>query len=365
MSATTTDNRWRWPRLRLGPSLAVVGATLLFGAFQGTTVLLSLRSDGSELPWSRPFCWELTGALAGAVCFVVPFTAALNAQGRGWRRFVALHAAGYVVFAAIKLPLMLGVRYAVYSIFGWERYQYSYWPGHVAMELMKDVVSYAVIVTACSLYLAARQRQAEALRNAALDAQLKEARLQALLGQVNPHFLMNALNTVSSVMFEDVARTDRLLSDLGLVLRAGFETDRPTWSLAEETAHTRRFAAILEARFADRLRIDWSIADDVAAAQVPRFALQLLVENAVKHNQDRAEPLALRIRARGVAGALQLEVEDTGRGFDAPSPARGAGVGLRHLEEVLRLLHGPRGRLSRERGAEGGACVRLTLPTDA
>jgi LytS/YehU family sensor histidine kinase len=203
------------------------------------------------------------------------------------------------------------------------------------------------------------------LREAALANELKETRLQALLGQLNPHFLMNALNTVSAVMFEDVTRTDRLLSDLGLVLRAGFESERPTWSLAEERAHTERFVSILEARFSDRLRVEWDIPGHVERQQVPRFAFQILVENAVKHNQDQTQRLALRIRARAVAERLELEVEDSGRGFGAPSPARGAGLGLHHLEEMLRLLHGPAAELVREAGPEGGARVRLRFPRGA
>jgi LytS/YehU family sensor histidine kinase len=97
---------------------------------------------------------------------------------------------------------------------------------------------------------------------------------------------------------------------------------------------------------------------------VPCFALQALVENAVKHNQDRREPLEVRIRAREDGASVLLEVEDTGRGFGEPSPAKGPGVGLTHLERILALLHGGRARLERGQGPEGGARVSLWLPRE-
>jgi hypothetical protein len=363
-SDSPSHEPWRWPRLRARPILVLVAAAFVLGAWQGVTVLLELRNAHSRTPWWEPITWEVTGHLAAVACCIVPITAALNARTpRGqWSRFLLLHGAAYVLFTLTKNSLMLGMRYVFYWAIGWGRYDYSYWPGHLAMEVMKDAFGYIICLTAFSLYRVSKERQAQALREAALANELKETRLQALLGQLNPHFLMNALNTVSSVMFEDVSRTDRLLSDLGLVLRAGFESERPTWSLAEERAHTERFISILEARFSDRLRVDWDIARDVERLEVPRFAYQILVENAVRHNQDRPRQLHLRIRARAVADGLELEVEDTGRGFAVPSPARGAGLGLHHLEEMLRLLHGPAGELLREAGPEGGARVRLRFP---
>jgi hypothetical protein len=363
-AAMSLIEAWRWPRVRLRPVLLLAGIATLMGLWQGTTVLLAMRNDNDPTPWLRPFTWELTGALAAMLCIFVPISATLNVPvPRGnWRRFLLVHGSAYVIFTLLKNPIMLSARYLLYWLAGWGHYQYSYWPGHLAMEAMKDAIGYAVCLTAFSLYRVSKERQTQALREAALANELKETRLQALLGQLNPHFLMNALNTVSAVMFEDVTRTDRLLSDLGLVLRAGFESEHPTWSLAEERAHTERFVSILEARFSDRLRVEWDIAREVERHQVPRFAFQILVENAVKHNQDEVRQLSLRIRARAVAERLELEVEDSGRGFGAASPARGAGLGLHHLEEMLRLLHGPAAQLVREAGPEGGARVRLRFP---
>jgi two-component system, LytTR family, sensor kinase len=363
---TAMSRPWRWPQLRLRPALVVLAALLAFGLWQGTTVLLAHRAAGDPIPWARPFFWELTGGLAAFATFWIPITAVLNApRPAPPARFLAIHAGALLGFSALKSTLMIGSRFLTYPALGWGAYEYPLWPVHLAMEAMKDAVAYGVIAVGYGLLRAWRDRQALALREAALAGELKEARLQALLGQVNPHFLFNALNTVSSVMYEDLERTDRLLSQLAQVLRAGLEGDRPTWSLTEEKAHTDLFFALLHARFGDRLQLAWDLDPALGAVPVPRFSFQLLLENAVKHNQDRTGPLEIRLRARRDGDAVRLEAEDTGRGFGQPSPARGAGLGLRHLEQALALLHGGRARLERGAGPEGGARVRVTVPVEA
>jgi LytS/YehU family sensor histidine kinase len=205
------------------------------------------------------------------------------------------------------------------------------------------------------------ERQQAALRAAQLEAQLAEARLQALAAQLDPHFLFNALNTVSAVMYEDLGRTERLLSHLGQLLRAALAPGGPTWELAEECAHAGRYAELLQARFGDRLAVAWEVAPGLERARVPRFAIQTLIENAVKHNQERLAPLTVRVRAGCADGRLRIEVEDDGQGF-GPAPA--SGRGLARLEETLRLLGGERAALERSASPSGGARVALTLPRE-
>ena len=358
---------WRWLPLKPRPVLVLLVLHIFVGFWLGSTVLLELRGSGNRVPGSRPFMWEFSGALATWVCIWLPMTAALNAprpNGR-WARFFAIHLTAFIAFDALKNTLMLGARFLLYPIFGWGEYRYGTWGLQLAMEAMKDGQNYFLIATGYSLFRVWRDRQAQSLREAKLATELKEARLQSLLGQLNPHFLFNALNAISSLMYQDLTKTDRLLSDLGLVLRASFESDQPTWSLSDERAHTERFGALLEARFGDRVRVHWSVDPAVETAQIPRFSFQLLLENAVKHNQDRLNALDVRLTARIDGGSLVLEVEDTGRGFGERSPASGAGLGLKHLEQALDLLHGNRARLERGVGREGGARVRMILPRDS
>ncbi len=360
---------WRWPALRLRPALALLGVAVVFGAWSGNTVALAMRGDGSDTPWTQPMLWELSGSLAAWVCLPIPFTAAANAPRGRWLRFALIHLVCLVAFSGAKLVLMVGARHLLYPLLGWGTYDYGPLGWRIPMEVQKDVLAYLVFLAALEAWRLWRERQR-------IEENLREARLHALAGQLGPHFLFNALNTVSSVMYEDLARTDRLLADLGILLRASFERGAPSWPLAEERAYTERYLRLVQARFGDRIVARWDLDDPALAdAQVPRFALQLLVENAIKHNQDRAEPLTIRIEARRDGQDARVVVEDDGRGFspaattDAASKAADAadassttGTGLRHLTHSLELLFGPRASLTRGAGAQGGARVTLRVP---
>src|SRR5581483_1726865 len=128
--------------------------------------------------------------------------------------------------------------------------------------------------------------------------------------------------------------------------------------------HTEHFLAVMLARFGDRLHVRWQVDDAARGAQLPRFTLQLLVENAIKHNQDVRAPLDIAIAARREAGAVELEVADNGRGFGG-SPAAGPGTGLATLRQALALCHGPAAALEVGNGPGGGARVRLRVPVEA
>jgi hypothetical protein len=358
--------------VRLRPALALLALCLAVGLSHGVAVHFAFLAEGEPLPPSRPYLWELSSALAIFLALPVVQTAVLNApspRAVGLARFLALHGAGFLLFSGLHVTAMLLVRHGAYALLGWGGYDYGPLSLRVPMEMFKDVTAYAAVGATWSLLLAWRERQAKALRAAQLEGELKAAQLQALTGQLDPHFLFNALNTVSAVMYEDLARTDRLLAGLGQLLRASLTAAGPTWTLAEERAHAEAYAGVLAARFGERLRVTWEVAPGLEGAQVPRFALQALVENAVKHNQDRPEALEVRIRARAEAAGdgpggpcLRLEVEDTGRGFTAPSPAAGTGTGLAQLSRALALLYAGAARLTRGSGPEGGARVTLLLP---
>jgi signal transduction histidine kinase len=373
---------WRWPKLELRAALWLLGAFSLLGLWSGSTALLTVRGDGSELPWSRPMLWELSGALAAYVALPIALTTAANAPRGRWVRFALVHLAGFALFSAVKLTLMLGSRFLLYAALDWGAYEYGPFALRIPMEVQKDVVGYLGFLAGLELWRLWRERQA-------VELNLRQAQLRALTGQLGPHFLFNSLNTISAVMYEDLGRTDRLLADLGILLRASFEAGAPSWPLAEERAYAERYLRIMEARLGDRVVVTWQLEAEAAGAQVPRFALQLLVENALKHNADRPEPLHLAIRARlrqGPRPRLELTVEDDGRGFPpellaagvvaadgapveaapgdpgAAREASGGGTGLRQLAHGAALLFGGEAELALSAREAGGARVTLSVP---
>lgn len=223
-----------------------------------------------------------------------------------------------------------------------------------------------IILSWSVLYVGLRQHQAlyaERERSLRAETLAQEARLEALRFQLNPHFLFNALNAISTLVM-DGRRDDatQMIARLADLLRATLH--RPVdedITLEEELALVRRYLDIERARLADRLRVEISADGDVLNARVPSLMMQPLVENAVKY-AVAARPAGGRIHisARRVGDALRTIVEDDGPG--EPTEINGNGVGLSNVRS--RLLHrfGARQRFVIDRSSLGGLSVRIELP---
>ena len=205
----------------------------------------------------------------------------------------------------------------------------------------------------------ARERETQAAR---LSAQLAEARLSALRMQMKPHFLLNSLNAILVLVRDkDHATATRVLEELGEVLRQVLRTERPEMvPLAEEIDFLRRYLAIEQVRFSDRLRIRFQVDPSVESAVVPDFILQPLVENALRHGiAESTEAGLLAISARREGDDLILSVEDDGPGF-TEGPTRG--LGLSNTRERLEVLYGGRATLVLTGRAGGGTVATIRLP---
>ncbi|HEX2190560.1 MAG TPA: histidine kinase [Longimicrobiaceae bacterium] len=197
------------------------------------------------------------------------------------------------------------------------------------------------------------------------EAQLARAQLHALQAQLHPHFLFNALNTVSSAVRRDPDAAERMIARLSELLRSSLDTAAtPEVPLAEELRLLESYLEIEQARFEDRLRVRWSIDPAARDARVPRLILQPLVENAVKHGiGPRSAPGTVEVSAAREDGELRLEVRDDGVGVPAGfALEERAGVGLANTRARLRQLYGDRGRFALEGAPGGGVAVRISIP---
>jgi sensor histidine kinase YesM len=205
-----------------------------------------------------------------------------------------------------------------------------------------------------------RQWEAHVART---EAQLNAARLAALEARLNPHFLFNALNSIA-VLVRDGAneRANRAVEELSDLLRATLERNSAEIALEREVALVQRYLAVEELRFQDRLRATIDVPDELRAAAVPAFALQHLVENAVRHGIASSIAAGrISIIGRRVGGMLVLAVRDDGTGI-ADGAEQRDGHGLAHTRERLRALHVDRASLVVERHPDGGTVATLTLP---
>lgn len=204
------------------------------------------------------------------------------------------------------------------------------------------------------------------LRLERLEHSVSEARLNALRMQLDPHFLFNALNTISSHVERDPKLTRRMIEHLGDLLRMSLESkDRQEVPLAEELAFLEHYLEIQKIRFGDQLRVVMDVAPEVKYAAVPSMFIQPLVENAIRHGiSRRASGGTIVVRAKPLGERLEIRVIDDGVGLPMGWKIEEAeGLGLSITRQRIAGLH-PNGasRFAVRNRTEGGAEVEVSLP---
>jgi two-component system LytT family sensor kinase len=234
--------------------------------------------------------------------------------------------------------------------------------------LLTMMTVYATIVAVQHAIAQYRESRARALQAVKLETRLANARLDVLKMQLQPHFLFNTLNTISSLTMSDPRAAQRMIVRLSDLLRLSLENlSIHEIPLADELDFLRRYAEIQQVRFSDRLVLDYKIEDGTESTLVPRLMLQPLVENAIRHGVERTSaPVRIEIRARRSGDFLRIDVEDSGPGLNAGPDAvvqnGSTGIGLRNTRARLRQLYGEHQSLSIASSPAGGAVVEIVVP---
>lgn len=210
-----------------------------------------------------------------------------------------------------------------------------------------------------------RALQARELKSAQLEASLSEARLHLLQAQLHPHFLFNTLNAISAFMETDPKVARRMTAQLGELLRASLDhADQQEIPLADELVLLDNYLAIERTRFEDQLTIEVNAEPDTLGARVPRFVLQPLVENAIRHGiTTRAAAGHISITATHRENQLVLRVCDDGVGLPPDWHIdQNAGIGLSNTAARLAQLYNGEHTFAVDDLAEGGVCAEIALP---
>lgn len=200
------------------------------------------------------------------------------------------------------------------------------------------------------------------------NATAHEAQLKMLRYQLNPHFLFNTLNAISTLVLDNQnATANRMVTGLSAFLRHSLDSDpMQRVSLDEELEAITRYLGIEQVRFGERLRVVIDASPDARRALVPSLMLQPLIENCIKHAVSRRiEGGTIAVRAAVVGDCLQIRVEDDGPGLPAECHGNGNGVGLANTRERLKVLYGARQNVqvrTRSLDEGGGVEVALNLP---
>jgi sensor histidine kinase YesM len=316
----------------------------------------------AEMGWKRAMAqWWAWGLMAPFIFWadrMLPFS------GRQFGRRTVAHIFGSVIFTAVYIYVFFVLR-AMLGDMSWAALA----PGQAMKAapgwFIWSVLVYWMIVGGLQAYRYYERYVSTELRLERVEKSYSLARLNALRMQLDPHFLFNALNTISSHVERDPRLTRRMIEHLGDLLRMSLETkDRQEVPLAEELAFLDHYLEIQKIRFGDQLAVDIDVDPEVRYASVPSLFLQPLVENAIRHGiSRRISGGAVMVSARAVDGKLSILVEDDGVGL-APGwrIENSSGLGLTVTRERIAGLYPGHHTFTLRRRPEGGTAVEIMLP---
>jgi len=327
---------------------------IVWGAWSAVALLFSIQmhfqaSPGAEpRPWGWIFAWQFSGWWTWAL-----FTAPVCAFA-AWA--VRIRRPTLVIAAHIPMALLTAVACAGFEgglkwALGLWRTPHTFltgvWDG-IGLWWTFNLLVYAMVA---GLYHAWRA-----------------ARLDALVGQLQPHFLFNTLHTISAFVLEDPKQANRMITRLSELLRQSFNRDRgPLVTLEQELELLDHYVAIQEARFGDRLRVTFRVDPRAASAIVPTLLLQPLVENAIRHGVAPETSVSeIEIAATREGDRLHPSVPDNAPGVHAePKRGNGGGLGTANTRARLLELYGPSHRFELTNAPDserGGALATIEIP---
>jgi len=311
---------------------------------------------GSLALW---WSWGLLAFLIVAVDLHLPFS-----ETQLLRR-IGAHLPLSLFFTSLLVYVLLAVR-ALLGLGPWSALRDPRtFPNALRGMFLWSWLIYWVIVGAWQAYQYYRCYLSSELRRERLERQFSEARLNALRMQLDPHFLFNALNTISSQLERDPRLARQMIEHLGDLLRLSLDSkNRQEVPLAEEMAFLAHYLAIQKIRFGDNLRVEIRVAPEVKYASVPSLFIQPLVENAIRHGiSRRASGGKVSVYAAISGDQLEISVLDDGVGLPPGwNLDTSSGLGLSVTRERITALHNGFSHFSVNNRAEGGTEVRILLP---
>jgi two-component system, LytTR family, sensor kinase len=347
---------------RLRRLAAVVGPWVLFGIYSGAET--HYRSSFSKKPhsWGESLTAETAYTLLWAALTPVVMRLARRFRiegGRAWRN-VGLHAFASVVCSLATKTIwdLIFERSGPWTItsFSWTKYFFS-----MSMVFTEGIFLYWLIILFTCAYDYYRKYETSLVQASGLQTQLVQAQLQALKMQLHPHFLFNALHSVSALIHEDAEGADRMIARLSDLLRLSLETGGAQLvPLHQELRFLNLYLEIEKTRFEERLAVRFDIEPDAEEALVPNLVFQPLVENSIRHGLAlRIGGGCIHIEAKRDGRKLLLRVTDNGNGLSEDGRE---GIGLGATRGRLERLYGDEQSLLLRNVRSGGVEALITIP---
>ena len=345
--------------------LWIASIWLGIGLFNAVQTVFSMRAQGMHHAWPQLFVTQWLALVPWI--FATPVVQYLGRRfpPLHWKPLYAwlIHLGACLAIAVISAIWLAGIEELLnpWAIPGGPADFLPLSASKVGSDLLSDFVVY-VAVLAIAYVLDSKDRIARQQTEAArLNEALSKAQLYALRRQLEPHFLFNALNAISGLVREE--RNDDAVSMIAglsdFLRRVLQDSDRQEVALGEEMDFVQKYLGIQKVRFADSLKVDIQVPDELLSAQLPPLILQPLAENAVKHGiAKRSQGGTIRISARRSDTMLNLTVYN-----DGPKHRAGpnSGIGISNVRSRLQRLYGDKFQLSiRDEGSDGvEVCVSV------
>ena len=346
----------------------------LFGLYTLIGILNSIAYLTSALAGSykadpHTVFFEMTGAYSAFV--VLPFMLfcikKFPIDKKNLIFKIPLHIFFAILSGILHTLIMWGSRDVIFNIMDWGVYDYGIISYRFIMETSKLFFVYWMAYAGVLIFDYLREIQLRKILTSKLEKELVSARLETLQMQLNPHFLFNTLNMISSTMYENVSKADTMISNLSDLLRQTLNTDNEfNQTLSDEINKTKIYVDIMEARFQDKLEVSYFIPDEkkIKNLKVPQFLLQPIIENSIKHSQEKlSQVVQIKISIKTKEKFLQFFIEDNGPGIsDLSEQKLNKGVGLSNTEERLEKLYGKNHKFVFENLPEGGLKTIIEIP---
>lgn len=334
--------------------LFALAIAVIIGLWNFGILATNMLAEGFKDNTLKYFINEMSGSFTFLI-LVPPLLWLFNAyplRKKNLYKLIPLYIACSFLFGVCHTLLMKFSRELIYPLTGLGHYDYGDLVIRFVMEYHKQMVGFWTIAGVVHLIAYIKANQERKLKTARLEQELTKARLQALQMQLNPHFLFNTLNMISSTMYEDAAAADEMMAYLSDLLRITLNrTNKEEYPLEKELELLNLYLEIMKARFGEKLSIRIDVPPETARALAPAFVFQPLVENSIKYGMEELDKIDISISAQRVGDRLKLIVSDNGPGMKEDyNQGNSGGIGLANTVERLERLYGKDHRFHIENG---------------
>lgn len=345
--------------------IALLIGVLLFFINMGILIAEDI-AEGVPIKWTFYIINEGTGTFIGvaSVPFIFYFFSLYPFEERHFISNLLRYLGVSAIYGLLYTSVMYGSRIPLYNLadipIGEKFTGLSY---RYLMEYFKQFSTFWLLYIVHRLIKESRIRRENAVKAAELERLLVQSELEALQMRLNPHFFFNTLNTISSLIYDQPAKADQLITHLGDFFRKVLTVqDKSVHPIQEEIRLTEQYIAIMKGRFEEKLQVDFCIDKAAEQATTPILLFQPLVENAIQYGMKHKSTCYATISINRVSDQLHCKVEDDGPGIAEGRFPQQMGIGLHTVMSRLERLYPDQHQFSLQNKEEGGLCIEIKFP---